>query len=101
MALIDEVLGRPGLRQALWRWWYPFFTRRVRAHEVDFLNYAYEESPPMGLPLPAADEAFRANIQLYHHVAQAADLRGARVRSGRIRRARPQPGGHPLLRRSA
>ncbi len=79
MALIEEILGRPGLRQALWRWWYPFFTRRVRAHGVDFLNYAYEEAPAMGLPLAAADEPFRANIQLYHHVAQAAGLRGARV----------------------
>lgn len=79
MALIEEVLGRPALRQALWRWWYPFFTRRVRAHGIDFLNYAFESDPPMGLPLSAADEPFRPNIQLYHHVAAAADLAGARV----------------------
>lgn len=79
MALIEEILGRPRLRQALWRWWYPFFTRRVRAHGIDFLNYAYEEDPPMGPTLAESDEPFRPNIQLYHHVAAGADLAGARV----------------------
>ena len=79
MAMIEEILGRPAWRQALWRWWYPFFTRRVRAQGIDFLNYAFETDPPMGLPLSAADEPFRPNIQLYHHVAAAADLAGARV----------------------
>ncbi len=79
MALIEEILGRPAMRQALWRWWYPFFTRRVRTQGIDFLNYAFETEPPMGIPLAPADEPFRPNIQLYHHVAAAAGLAGARV----------------------
>jgi ubiquinone/menaquinone biosynthesis C-methylase UbiE len=79
MALIEEILGRPAMRQALWRWWYPFFTRRVRTQGIDFLNYAFETESPMGIPLAPADEPFRPNIQLYHHVAAAAGLAGARV----------------------
>lgn len=79
MGLIEEILGRPGLRQRLWAWWYPFFTRRIRGQGIDFLNYAYEEEPPMGLPLSSADEPNRPNIQLYHHVAAPGDLRGKRV----------------------
>jgi hypothetical protein len=43
MGLLEEILGRPKLRQKLWAWWYPFFTRRVRAQGVDFLNYAFED----------------------------------------------------------
>ena len=31
--------------------WYPFLTRWLDAKEVTFLNYGYEEDPPMGLPL--------------------------------------------------
>ncbi|MEX0852820.1 MAG: class I SAM-dependent methyltransferase [Bauldia sp.] len=44
-----------------------------------FLNYAYEEDPPMGLPLAPADEPNRWCIQLYHHVASQVDLRGRQV----------------------
>ena len=79
MGLLEEILGRPKLRQKLWAWWYPFFTRRIRGQGIRFLNYAYEESPPLALPLTAADEPDRPNIQLYHHVAAGSDLRGARV----------------------
>jgi ubiquinone/menaquinone biosynthesis C-methylase UbiE len=79
MGLLEEILGRPRWRQALWARWYPFFTRRVRAQGIRFLNYAYEESPPLALPLTPADEPDRPNIQLYHHVADGAGLRGARV----------------------
>jgi ubiquinone/menaquinone biosynthesis C-methylase UbiE len=79
MGLLEEILGRPWPRQRLWAWWYPFFTRRIRRQGIRFLNYAYEESPPLALPLAAGDEADRPNIQLYHHVADGAGLRGARV----------------------
>ena len=30
--------------------WYPFLNRRLDAEEVAFLNYGYEEDPPLGLP---------------------------------------------------
>jgi ubiquinone/menaquinone biosynthesis C-methylase UbiE len=41
-----------------------------------FLNYAYEEDPPLGVPLQPEDEPNRACIQLYHHVATQVALRG-------------------------
>jgi ubiquinone/menaquinone biosynthesis C-methylase UbiE len=45
-----------------------------------FMNWAYEEDPPMALPLEASDEPNRAHINLYHRTAtQAADLSGKRV----------------------
>jgi SAM-dependent methyltransferase len=59
--------------------WYPFLTRRLDAQEVTFLNFGYEEDPPMGLPLEASDEPNRYNIQLYHRVATQADLEGKKV----------------------
>ena len=63
----------------IWRRWYPFLTRRLRSEDVLLLNYAFEEEPPIRIPLDSADEANRVCIQLYHHVATQADLRGRRV----------------------
>ena len=65
MGLIEEILVRPKLRQKLWAWWYPFFTRRVRAQGIDFLNYAFESEDSAKLKLAEADEPNRPNIQLY------------------------------------
>lgn len=59
--------------------WYPFLTRRLDAHEVVFLNYGYEEDPPMGVPLESSDEPNRCGIQLYHRVAAQTDLEGKKV----------------------
>ena len=52
MGLIEEILVRPKLRQKLWAWWYPFFTRRVRAQGIDFLNYAFESEDAAKLKWP-------------------------------------------------
>ncbi len=79
MPLIDHFLSIGVVRTAIWKLWYPYLTRRLRREEVLFLNYAFEADPPAGLPLDAADEPNRACIQLYHHVATQADLRGKRV----------------------
>lgn len=79
MPLIDHLFAFGVLRKAVWKFWYPFLTRRLREEEVLFLNYAYEADPPMGLPLSPADEPNRACIQLYHHVATQVDLRGKDV----------------------
>ncbi len=79
MGLIEEILVRPKLRQKLWAWWYPFFTRRVREQGVDFLNYAFADSGAPRLALAEADEPNRPNIQLYEHVRGGVDLRGLRV----------------------
>lgn len=67
------------VRKRIWKCWYPFLTRKLQGEEVLFLNYAFETEPPMDLPLLAGDEPNRACIQLYHHTATQADLRGKRV----------------------
>lgn len=79
MGLIEEILVRPKLRQKLWAWWYPFFTRRVRAQGIDFLNYAFEEPEAVRLELTAADEPNRPNIQLYEQVRGDVTLTGRSV----------------------
>jgi ubiquinone/menaquinone biosynthesis C-methylase UbiE len=79
MPLIDHLLASARVRQKIWQLWYPFLTRRLRADDVLFLNYAFVEEPPRALPLDPADEPNRACIQLYHHVATQTDLRGKNV----------------------
>ena len=79
MTFIDQLFSIRALRKTIWKLWYPFLTRRLRAEEVLFLNYAFETEPPMGVPLSPLDEPNRACIQLYHHVATQIDLRGKNV----------------------
>jgi ubiquinone/menaquinone biosynthesis C-methylase UbiE len=59
--------------------WYPFLTRRLDAEEVTFLNYGYEEDPPLSLPLDESDEPNRYGIQLYQQTATQVDLSGKKV----------------------
>jgi SAM-dependent methyltransferase len=77
--VIDHLFSIGRIRKAVWRLWYPFLTRRLHGEEVLFLNYAYEENPPMAIPLAPGDEPNRACIQLYHHVATQVDLRGKNI----------------------
>lgn len=79
MPVIDHFFAIGWMRQAIWRGWYPFLTRRLRGEGVFFLNYAFETEPPMNIPLATADEPNRACIQLYHHVAAQVPLRGKNV----------------------
>ena len=79
MSLLDSLFSIGPVRNTIWRLWYPFLTRRLRNENVLFLNYAFETSPAVGLPLSAEDEPARANIQLYHHVATQVDLAGKDV----------------------
>lgn len=58
---------------------YRAITRRLRSDDVVFLNYGYEEDPPMGLPLSVSDEPNRFFIQLYHRTATQTDLSGKDV----------------------
>jgi SAM-dependent methyltransferase len=59
--------------------WYPFLTRRLSGEEVTFLNYGYEDDPPLALLLDASDEPNRYSINLYHQVATQVDLAGKKV----------------------
>lgn len=79
MPVIDNLFAVGWIRKAIWRGWYPFLTRRLRGEGVFFLNYAFEEDPPMGIPLLPAEERNRACVQLYHHVASQVPLRGKDV----------------------
>lgn len=79
MGLLAEALSRPGVRRALWRAWYPFFSRRIAGKGVDFLNYAFDPLDGSRPALEPQDEPMRHNVQLYAHVVGGADLRGRRV----------------------
>lgn len=79
MAIIDSLFVLGPIRKAMWQAWYPFLTKKLRNEDVTFLNYAFEESPPWGLPLSEEDLPNRACIQLYHHVAAQTDLKGKTV----------------------
>jgi SAM-dependent methyltransferase len=61
------------------KYWYPFVTRRWDQDDVVFLNWGYEEDPPMGLQLAPEDEPNRYCIQLYHRTATQTDLSGKKV----------------------
>jgi SAM-dependent methyltransferase len=76
MPVIDHLLSFGPLRRTIWKFWYPFLTRRLRGDEVLFLNYAFAPDSPARLPLESADEPNRPCIQLYHHVATQTKLRG-------------------------
>ena len=54
-------------------------TRLLGDDDWLFLNYGYEEDPPMDLPLEGSDEPHRYFIQLYHRTAAQVDLSGKRV----------------------
>ncbi len=79
MAALDFLFSIGSVRKALWKFWYPFVTRRVENQSILFLNYAYEEDPPLAIPLRPEDEADRPCIQLYHHAASQTELKGKTV----------------------
>lgn len=75
--VIQTVLRKIG--QSIQKPFYRYLTRHLD-DDVLFLNWAYEEDPPLALPLQATDEPNRYPIQLYHATAtQAGELAGERV----------------------
>jgi ubiquinone/menaquinone biosynthesis C-methylase UbiE len=76
----DPLIYSPLVTKLTNKYWYPLGTRLMGDNAPPFMNWAYEEDPPMALPLEASDEPKRAHINLYHRTAtQAADLSGKRV----------------------
>jgi SAM-dependent methyltransferase len=61
------------------KYWYRLSSRYFSNDDMVFLNWGYEEDPPMALPLTEFDEPNRYSIQLYHSVAAQVDLTGKRV----------------------
>jgi ubiquinone/menaquinone biosynthesis C-methylase UbiE len=73
-------IGSTALYKKAFKYWYPLMTRRLAGKEdVVFLNWGYEEDPPVGLPLDESDEANRYSIQLYHQTATQVDIGGKDV----------------------
>lgn len=61
------------------KYWYRLNSRFFSSENTVFLNWGYEEDPPMALSLAESDEPHRYAIQLYLRVATQADLTGKRV----------------------
>lgn len=81
-SLIDRLNRNPILLRLLnlrFKYGYEFLSRLLARDDVLFLNYGYEEDPPMALPLVAADEPDRFPIQLYHRTATQVELTGKTV----------------------
>jgi SAM-dependent methyltransferase len=74
----DEWVFSPLLVKLSTKYVYPLATR-LMGDDVVFMDWAYEEDPPLTLPLTASDEPNRAHINLYHRTATQADLSGKRV----------------------
>lgn len=73
-------IGSTALYKRVFKYWYPYMTRKlVQQEDVVFLNWGYEEEPPMGLRLEDSDEPNRYSIQLYHQTATQVDLAGKKV----------------------
>jgi ubiquinone/menaquinone biosynthesis C-methylase UbiE len=79
VTLINRVIASPFVVKLMTKYGYPLGTRLMGADETLFINWAYEEDPPMALPLAASDEPDRFSIQLYHRAATQVDLSGKRV----------------------
>jgi ubiquinone/menaquinone biosynthesis C-methylase UbiE len=73
-------IGSTPLYKKVFKYWYPLMTRRLAGKEdVVFLNWGYEEDPPMGLPLDKSDESDRYSIQLYYQTATQVEISGKDV----------------------
>jgi ubiquinone/menaquinone biosynthesis C-methylase UbiE len=80
--VLDRLSRNPLFLKVLtarYKYGYRFLSRLLTRDDVLFLNYGYEEDPPMGLPLAASDEPDRFPIQLYHSTAAQVDLSGKTV----------------------
>lgn len=75
----DPLLYSPPVTKLIKKYWYPLGTRLLGDDVPLFMNWAYEEDPPMDLPLNSSDEPYRTHIQLYHRTATQADLGGKDV----------------------
>ncbi|MEO8814686.1 MAG: phthiotriol/phenolphthiotriol dimycocerosates methyltransferase [Mycobacterium sp.] len=76
--LVYRISALPLYKRAF-KYWYPYMTRRMGQDDVVFLNWGYEQDPPLGLALDAVDEPNRYSIQLYHQTATQVELAGKKV----------------------
>lgn len=78
VSLTNHLLLTPGWKFFA-KYFYPLTTRFFSGDDQVFINWGYEEDPPMALPLEASDEPNRYFIQLYHRTATQVDLGGKRA----------------------
>jgi ubiquinone/menaquinone biosynthesis C-methylase UbiE len=81
-SLIARLNRNPILLQILdlrFKYGYRLLSHLLIRDDVLFLNYGYEEVPPMALPLAESDEPDRFPIQLYHRTATQVDIAGRDV----------------------
>jgi ubiquinone/menaquinone biosynthesis C-methylase UbiE len=71
----------PDLKRFVWRIWYNFIIDIDKESNFLFMNYGFEELEPKAVPIPLqpAEEKYRYRIQLYHHVAETAEMTGKKV----------------------
>ncbi len=79
MSIFEYLFSIGPVRKLIWRFWYPFLTKRLQSQDVLFLNYAFQTDPSETFHLNPADEPNRACIQLYRHVATQIDLQNKSV----------------------
>jgi ubiquinone/menaquinone biosynthesis C-methylase UbiE len=77
-SFVSRLIYSPFVAKTTAKYLFPFLTRRL-ADQMTFINWGYEEDPPMDLPLAASDEPDRFCIQLYHRTATQVDVSGKRV----------------------
>ena len=80
--LIDRLNRNPILLKILdlrFTLGYRLLSSLLTRDDVLFLNYGYEEDPPMALQLASSDEPDRFPIQLYHRTATQVDLAGKEI----------------------
>lgn len=67
----------PHLRRLAWKQWYQSLAGYYQRKDWSFMNYGYAPLDPHAekLKLDDADEPNRYSIQLYHHVANAVNLK--------------------------
>jgi ubiquinone/menaquinone biosynthesis C-methylase UbiE len=80
--IVDAAMQvSPAARQQIIRFWYQQLSRLDTRGVMPLMNYGYADldagAPPIALR--AEDQPHRYCLQLYHHVAAAADLRGRDV----------------------
>ncbi|OFX30264.1 MAG: hypothetical protein A2Z07_01465 [Armatimonadetes bacterium RBG_16_67_12] len=83
VAQIFALVARlsPDVKRSGWQVLYEYLARKDRGADWAFMNYGFVNLDPQAEPLVlhSSDESDRFGIQLYHHVADAIDLRGLDV----------------------
>jgi len=70
----------PKFRKATRKQMYQLLARYYQKHDWSFMNYGYAPEDATEVPILHSDDEFnRYCIQLYHHVANAVELRGLKV----------------------